>query len=444
MGILTVSSTNPDLSYILQKNPATILAEKKPFRRSLRKGNLFGWFTNKDATEWRMFFKDSDIDTSFGNQDFEYLDRSRYSSPQLPISIISEALRSASINRDEKDVDGFMATCKFSMEVKYRVMTRLISSLGDTCMEVENPTDNEDGPWDVTIKAPTVHEVLNITQIVCVLACLADDDIYIPMKEDGVRKYLRTLLAAKMPYYVWHLFVSRAITSRGLFDKVKDQLDQSGFVLNYGNTQIHRHDAILAALEPSKASNLVDVGCGEMFHSLKLVSKHYDYVLAVEADADLAAQNQNKIERRQLGEVLTCQHAEVDSKWVADNGGLIDGADVLLSEVLEHRPLQASLELVKALHVSDANYIVVTLPCLEFGKYYGLDEGEMRHPDHKWEATLSSCLFHFGLPILPHNRSVEIKYIGDMVNDIGASICIVYGPKGTRGILYPFKEEEAA
>ena len=162
MGILTVSSTNPDLSYILQKNPATILAEKKPFRRSLRKGNLFGWFTNKDATEWRMFFKDSDIDTSFGNQDFEYLDRSRYSSPQLPISIISEALRSASINRDEKDVDGFMATCKFSMEVKYRVMTRLISSLGDTCMEVENPTDNEDGPWDVTIKAPTVHEVLNI------------------------------------------------------------------------------------------------------------------------------------------------------------------------------------------------------------------------------------------------------------------------------------------
>ena len=96
MSILTVSSTNPNLSYIISKNPATILAEKKPFERDLRKGRVYGWFPKPDNTMFRLMFQDSPVDNSFGpNSDFEYLDVSRYSNPYIPIGMIKAALDSA-------------------------------------------------------------------------------------------------------------------------------------------------------------------------------------------------------------------------------------------------------------------------------------------------------------------------------------------------------------
>lgn len=429
MGILTVSSTNPQFSFIIQKNPETILTSKQPFKRTLRKGTLYGWFTSPKADKFRLLFQDSDIDTSFGNEEFEYLDLTRYASPQLPISMITEALRTASMKIDEHDVAGFEATCQFSIMIKYRVMSRLIAMFGDGRMQAENLNDNVEGPWKVTLKAPTVNEVLNLTVIISVLGCLADDSVYIPLKEDGVRKYLRTLLAAKAPYYIWHLFSSRAITSRGLFTNVKEDLDKSGFALNYGNTQIHRFDAIQKALEGTGTQNLTDIGCGEMFQSLRLAGKRYDFIHAIEADKDIAEGNVAKINNRELTDVLSCINAEVDAKWVEENPGIIADGDVLLTEVLEHISMDKAQELLRAVCQSDANVIVVTVPCGDFNVHYGLDATEIRHPDHKWEPTFE-LFSNFVLEAeASSSRTSMVQYLGDSVGGVGASLIAVISAK---------------
>ena len=64
------------------------------FQKPLRKGTAYGWFVNDN--EFRMTFVDSPTESSFNTRgDYEYLDRTRYTSPYLPIAMITTLLNTA-------------------------------------------------------------------------------------------------------------------------------------------------------------------------------------------------------------------------------------------------------------------------------------------------------------------------------------------------------------
>lgn len=423
MSILTVTSTNPNLSYILSKNPTTILAEKKPFERELRKGRVYGWFTKPDNTEFRLMFLDSPIDNSFGaNSDFEYLDVSRYSNPYIPIGMIKAALDSAATKEHEMDTGDFKTTVSFRIQSPPGILFRFSQAAG---MDITYNVISSNH-FKVEVREDTVIKALNTAIIICVIACLADEDTYVPLPEAGITKYLNTLNRAQAPYYLRHLFISRAISNRSLFNKLLPQIQTGGMSFQFGNTQVQRHDAIKQALfSPTSVlagESLMDIGCGDLYHSLKLADR-YETVLAYDGDEDLCAKSTARLAKKQILNVSVF-NTEVDAAWVLENKELFEGKDVLLSEVLEHREKPVSIELLKALLRTEASNIVLTVPNKDFNEFYNIGPDEFRHPDHKWEPTrlefeeLMSNLNEEGIG----RWGCKVEYVGDTITREGLVI----------------------
>lgn len=120
MSIIQLRSENPMLSYIISKNPESGLSAK-----SLRKGTVFGYFTEGDESSYNIFFKDGSDEVSFPayeGEDFEYLNETRYNSASFVVSAIDEMLRSAfkspefsTPNGEKKDSGGKMSSFFINM-----------------------------------------------------------------------------------------------------------------------------------------------------------------------------------------------------------------------------------------------------------------------------------------------------------------------------------------
>lgn len=382
MSILKVGSTNPKLSWILQKNPETINESKKPFTRKVRKGVAYGWF-NQNASEFKLWFKDHDTESSFADGikgEFEYLDATRYGSPYIPISLISNCLATAAKKLDENDVGGFEAYATTVIKVPNIRFQEMITKHYAGVATVEATPLHGDF-YVVTVKASKIYTVLNVMQIVCLMQCLCDDDTYVSLREADIEKYINCLNAAAAPYFVRYLFSTRAFSNRKTFDKLKDKLQGPGMVMQFGNTRQQRFDAIADTLRGGET--LIDIGCGEMFYSLRLCGK-YETVYAVDPDAELQEANRGRVEKRQIENLVPLEEWATP-QWAKENEGLFDGADVLLTEVIEHMPIENAKALIQA--ILDTNYrqLVVTTPNKDFNKNYGFSEGQTRHEDHKWE-----------------------------------------------------------
>ena len=452
--LLTLSSTNPRFSYIIGKNPATIADSGEPFFRSLRQGRLTGWFVNNQT--FRLWFKDSDYNCSFSDAEFEYLDTTRYLSPMAVLSVIQTALRSASRDAEGEDVPGFSASLEFVCSLRYRIIKGLVASLSDG-FQVESIGD-ENGPWKINITAPTVQEVLSTAIIAATLGCMDDDSIYLPLNREAVGSYLKILARAKVPYYVWHLFVQKAITNREMLEDHRELLAASGFTFKFGNTQTQRADAIKKALRVKSAADeeasgdtaeyLVDIGCGELFHSSKL-SNHYSGILAIDKDPDICEANQGRVKNRSLGDKVfpicadvTTASAETWGNWVTPN------SDVLMSEFLEHVERDDALKVLAQVLAQSPHRVVVTCPNADFNVNYWMEKGEFRHRDHLWEPTTIQ-FYEFvqqaagfknfnltygqngepnvltGAGATPGEYTVELINVGDLVNGISPTVMAV-------------------
>jgi hypothetical protein len=425
MSILTITSNNPNLSFILSKNPTTILTDKKPFQRDLRQGRVYGWFPKLDNTQFRLLFLDAPATCSFGNREaFEYLDMSRYSNPYLPIMMIGTALNTASTQPHELDVVGPDTTVEFTIQCPLSILFRFSEMAGLT-LRYELISDKH---FKVTVVDTTIMAALNLAILVCVIACLADDDTYVPLPEAGVSKYLNVLNRAKAPYYLRHLFISRAISNRALFDKLEALVQTENMKFQFGNTQVQRFDAIKEALlgnGKKPGDTLLDIGCGELSHSVKLLGK-YEFIIGFDGDEEICRINGLKIAKRKI-ENLTMVHQEVDAAWVNENAGTFAGNDVLLSEVLEHREIQASEALVKALLETEANRIVITVPNKDFNPYYSIGPLGFRHSDHKWEPTRAEFSEFLSACLDGSNPAwqLEEREVGDMVDGKSVSLMAV-------------------
>lgn len=429
MAIITTGSTNPKFSWILSKNPATIRDSGKPFEREMRKGRLYGWFTNQD-TQFRLWFKDAATESSFADGaagDFEYLDKTRYGSPYLPIMAIATALRTAATKHHEDDVaelDGqpFRSFISATIRVANPGSLKAISKHYEGSAEVIS--EEVKGRYlKVTVTAGTLFEALNIMQVICILQAMSDKETYVRMDKGSVEKYLNCLNNANAPYYVRYLFSSRAIGVRDFFSKMLPMIqgpDELGIKMNFGNTRQQRFDAISKVLR--RGGTLVDIGCGEMFYDLRLKSDFTD-ILAVDADEELFEANNGKVRVRQIDNI-TPVLAKTDPTWVEDNLSLIEGSTVLMTEVLEHMPKNDAMSLVTAIAKASPAQIVITVPNRDFNVNYAFEEGQMRHHDHHYEPD--ELMLQLLIGGARGNGYVgNITHIGDNVKGQGASLMVV-------------------
>ncbi len=435
MSFMKIHSTNPNLSFILSKNPNTIRESGRAFMRKIRKGKAYGWFNEKDS-EFKLWFKDSMIESSFAperDENFEYLDKTRYGSPYIPIQFIQECLSSASKDQHEQDVEGegLVTTITYPSLISSRRWVNQIghqfSSQGCTV----SMTDIGKSHALIQVTAPTVFKALNIVQIISILQSLGDKDTYVPTNKESLAKYLKVLNRAQAPYYPRYLVQMKIVQNRDLFNAVKEELQGPGMTMFYGDTARQRLDVIRQVLQRAgKADSLVEVGCGDMFQTLRLVDAYHS-IVAIDADPELTENNLGKVKGRSIDNVTPlCIEASYAYFEGNDEWSMFSDCDVLMSEVLEHMEKDEAQALLNGvLTRAEPNKVVVTCPNKDFNKHYGLTDDEARHWDHKWEPTRNEFIIAMN-DVLPSNLwKVEVSSLGDVVDSDSVSLIAVFTKK---------------
>lgn len=102
MAIIQLRSTNPQLSFIIRKNPQSGMQ-----LRPVRQGIAYGWYS--DEATYNVYFKDADNEVSYKKNDgesFEYLNVSRYNTPLFPLNAVNEFFSTPFKARDDRDAEG--------------------------------------------------------------------------------------------------------------------------------------------------------------------------------------------------------------------------------------------------------------------------------------------------------------------------------------------------
>lgn len=409
--MLTLKSSNPKMSWVLSKNPETQQIKKETFSRELRKGVIHGWFA--DAQTFKMLFIDHPTEMSFSDNAFEYLDRTRYCSPYLPVAAISELLKSAMSKKSEFDVEGYSHSFECLMDLKNHVFCKRLAAHLPLDIELtqvgKSPT-----LFKVLFNSEVgICELLNAVSTFGVLCSVSDENLYIPMDSAVCNKYAKALNQIKAPYYARHVFIRNAIRSPKAFEETKSAFENKQFTLNFGDTQSHRFEGIRKHL--LGGSHLVDIGCGEMYYTRRL-SKVYESILAYDADTFIQEKNALRLSKWGLEDCVTLKGAAEPS-----NLEIKEKSHVLLTEVIEHMEHAQAVELLKALSVKNFEKLVISVPNKDFNKHYLLEENQIRHWDHKWEPT--ELEFKELIKSVFTDSSLKIKFygLGDAVGSTYAS-----------------------
>lgn len=417
--MMILKSNNPFFSWVISKNPETQRTKNEPFKKSLRRGSILGWF-NSTNDEFRMFFKDAEESCSFAlNGEFEYLDRTRYSSPYLPIAAINELLRSASQEANEKDTEGFENSFQCLIELPEPGMA--IRYTRDFPCEI---VMEERGPRLrlITFKTnKTIHFLLNCVISFCIVQAIRDENLYIPMEDGPVKKYIDAINAIDAGYYFRHSLQLRCIRSPKIYEKFREDLERGQYNIKHGGSQEHRFADLSDLLKDHPNKYLHDVGCGELYYTRRL-NKMYTHVWAWEIDEETRGQNKWFIENR------------IEEGRVTSMGGFdpslaesLPESDVLMTEVLEHMPKDVAKTMLENTLKNGADRVIISVPNRSFNKFYGMQEGEIRHDDHHWEPNEVEFEHFINSAVGDLNYFVELFGVGDAVHDLNYSHADLFG-----------------
>lgn len=379
MAIVQLQSTNPDFSFIIKKNPSNGMMIK-----SIRKGKAFGWFTNDSI--YNIFFKDAYNEISYSqkkDEQFEYLNRTRYNSPLFPLGAIADFFSNASKQEIESDTQGFSNTfIANTVHVQHkRYLEYFQNHLNGFELFFEEVAYKT---YRLTVTTEkSLHELLNYANILFLNLTFISED-YMDISKETIEKYMKSIQAIDAPFYIRYLFARNLLTSKQKFNMYKEQLEVcSHYPISFafGPTNVQRREYITKQFQFNKP--IVDIGCGEGFYALPLSKKMKEYEYhAIDLNPQVLEKLSWRIENKQIENVLLYESLD----HFLEMYGNTQAIDVLLTEVVEHMPLKPATKFVKTIlkniHI---NTFVITTPNVEFNQFYALTS--MRHDDHKWEMT---------------------------------------------------------
>lgn len=425
--LLKLSSTNTELSWILSKNPITQLNNNEPFAKPLRKGRVFGWFSNEQ--QFTVMFRDSPLEASFSDSEFEYLDQTRYGHPLAMLGMIDEMLKSAAEGKSELDRPDEVQTLFVPSMLFLRA-----SGVDAFCNHVHAITT---GRVAFTIKplvaSGSVNEVLLVThgklslalgwlRLFCLFQLLSAANA---LPTSQLERYAKVLANLDAPYFLRYLFSRNALTDRKQFKAFQPILETEDIKLCYGDTRQQRFDALREYLGKTGATQLIDIGCGEGWYASKLAGTYQD-ILAFDLDEGEREKCARLAKRRNLENIQVLPGITPDTELELM---VQEGADVLMTEVIEHMPLLDATELVSRVLHTGAGRVLVTTPNKQFNQNYLLGEDTFRHDDHDWEPTMSELLAWAEALAAATGCVVTISGIGDSVHGEHTSLLAIFTKK---------------
>jgi hypothetical protein len=397
MAFLKLTSTNENLSWVLEKNPNTGIVIK-----SNRQGYLFGFFPKKEnevvQTEYCVYFKDASDEISYKehvDQSFEYLSSAKYTNARFINDSIQELMLSARENLhtylergEDYDVPAHHTIMFNVVATQYKtidIFQRYFKEVEIVSFEV---TKNNFRLVFGTKKEITLSHFLNLVNLFGIFAVLNSND-FTYVHEGMIPKYLKILNRIDAPYFIRYLFKVRLLRERKKFEAKQKDLEQTKLYdlsLTYGDSHDARIDFIKENIELNHS--IVDIGTGIDFKYLKifapLLAKKDLMYYAIEKDHDAKERIKAGIRNRQLENVELFDSLD---EFLLVHPMEKEMLTVICTEVLEHNEIDAAKALIETMiQKINFNQIIITVPNSSFNQYYGLD-GAFRHTDHKWEYT---------------------------------------------------------
>lgn len=401
--ILTLTSNNENLGYVIQKNPNTLMDIRK-----LRLGKLYNKFIT--PKQYVSYFKDSNDKCSYGDRVFSYLDISRYSSSAIILGMITELFSTPLKKIHELDtVTEHTITVEAVLIPREKQFERIIKMYPNVNVELTHIRNNI---YRLEISTTsTLHYLINITALFMLFNTFYSKD-YVDNKDGAIVKYLNILNNTNAPYFIRHKFQQTMLNSPKKFEKYYNQLADKSITLLMGNTQEHRYQFISKILyKDIPYLPLLDVGCGSGF-----------YVSRFKKDRPIYAIERDENWRERVGKKYKVPVFKDITEFKYDKP-----VDVLITEVIEHNTIEEATHILNyILDNVNYRYIVITTPNREFNRYYGING--YREDDHKWEMTKNEFKEYIALLTTDRTTIERVDHIGvgDCVDGVYSTLgCVV-------------------
>lgn len=380
--------------------------------KSLRSGTVYGWYDPKlyDASrENRIYhcaFIDDDIINSFGSKEtseYNYIDHTSYSSAYCNLAMINKMFYSAFKQSDDYDNSGYHTLIIHSLYVSNHDFASKVGqhifkeSTGVSFVETAPGTkiyqcviiDKKDNSY--------LNEFLEkAAYFLFILACKNGENIYI---DDGMlSKYCRMTVQYNMPYhirYILKIMMNAGFRSHPEYLKILQESSTEKIVMHQDYISNQRYKWVSSILNNNDEEFVIfDFGCGEGNY-LDLSRKH-PYI-GIDIDKDAISRAEGKIGKKKYDNAAVVYFDDL-ANFLSQNQGNNTPAKILMTEMLEHmdkKDVNAFLERINSMLKHNGyiiNEVLVTVPNYSFNKYFGMENGQFRHDDHKWEPTKTTFM----------------------------------------------------
>jgi len=384
MGIIKIETTNSKLSYVLHKHP------DRPLIRQIRNGYGICWF--QDGSCYLYFtddpFKNSFVGTPKEANEFDYLNMQQYTSPSMYLALMQEFLNTCLKKTESEDVPSD-CTINISQMVFSERLRRIFV---ERCTNIDIVTEPLEGTQHSKVsivgKQVSLHYLSNF---VCFCLMVAGKD-ELEFDATQVTKYVSKMAEMDLPFYMRSRIALDLIKSPKDFERLKTVLNQSStqdMSIQFGGTQLQRRHFLYSHLAPFPR-DIVDIGCGEGYHSTYfagILSKKDLMIYAIDKDPDCLNSLSKKCTTKEITNIATFSSLK---EFCESEPSSEDGFDVILSEVIEHMPLSDVCPFInQILDTIDFRKVIISTPDKSFNQQFGLADHEFRHDDHHWEMTFS-------------------------------------------------------
>ncbi len=369
MAFIQLESDNPNLSFLIRKNPASGMIVKQ-----LRQGLLFGYYSKNNPMQFNCWFKDHDSQVSYdADKEFEFNDVTRYSAATFVTNCFDEFFHDIVAKDQENDTVGFqnavLINCLRSRPKLFEVFDR---SFRDFKLEYEPLAT---GFYRVHIRTnQTLRKLLCFTAVIALINAIQNREMRF-VDDRLLVKYAKFIQYLNAPYFVRYMFKVHLIRREETFAQVRPFLETDTIKLSMGHNFLQR----LRFVERNLAgTSIIDVGCGEgqYFRFAKKVEKYY----AVDRDEQCLEHSRNRMKK------LGAENIELFESL--DEMPTIPGRKtLLLTEVIEHNTQDEALELLHRCLLPETR-ILVTTPNRDFNVHYKNDEVNEEQDDEKVEHNV--------------------------------------------------------
>lgn len=432
--MLTIKSSNPNLSFILSKHPDNVS------ERKVRTGKIAGFYSDG---VYHTVYKDAPNKAGFVmDNSGSMLDVSESCAPYMYNSIVIRSLKDALNRKNDLDVTGFKheinMTCVYVENLRdLETIERAFEDVAGISLSVTQREMLPVNYKEIIIKADGVMlcHALKALMVITVLLTGKSQLSNTKITDDFISNYSIWLDELQLGYAIRYMFGKRILVGDTQFNKFKELIGTPDMELNFGNSQYHRWVSIRDRI--CKTSPLIDFGCGEGEMTLRLSTKGFAPSIYVHDEVE---ENVDMVQAKANARGLTVNSAYTTDELIdlyCENEGI--SPTLLISEVVEHNPKDKALEIVSdLLNKLAPDMAYITVPNREFNKHYLMDEGELRHSDHDWEPTKDEFEDFIQSTLVNQEVEYNVEFIniGDSVGGVSSTIGAIVTKKTIKPKAY--------